>query len=85
MTRENFIANLCVPPLNIMSPDEEAFSSRFAPFINYGNVEQMTSEIDAARLDISRNANPKLVWFDFLLRLMILLRMQPKKNTSLQS
>lgn len=74
MTRENFIANLCVPPLNVMTPQEADFSSRFAPFINAANVEEIISHIDLARRDISRNANAKLVWFDFALLLMISLR-----------
>lgn len=77
MTRENFIANLCIPPLNVMTPEEEAFSSRFAPFINAANVEDICREIDDAKRDIRRNANGKLVWFDFALRLLILLRKKP--------
>lgn len=74
MTRENFIANLCVPPLNVMAPDEESFSSKFSPFINAANVETIISEINDAKRDISRNGNGKLVWFDFLLHIMIALR-----------
>lgn len=76
MTRENFIANLCIPPLNVMTTEEETFSSNFAPYIHIGNVERIQKEIDSAKLDISRNANSKLVWFDFLLQLMLLLRIK---------
>ena len=76
MTRENFIANLCTPPLNAMTLDEEKFSSRFSPFINAANAELIINEIDSAKRDISRNGNGKLIWFDFLLRLMMLLRMK---------
>lgn len=79
MTRENFIANLCTPPLNIMTPDEQAFSSRFAPFINTANAESIIRAIDDARRDISRNANSKLVWFDLMVLLMIFLRRKPEK------
>lgn len=74
MIRENFIANLCMPPLNVMTPEEEDFSHKFAPFVNSANVEDMLKEIDEARRDISRNANTKIVWFDFLINLMILIR-----------
>lgn len=77
MTRENFIANLCVPPLNIMTPDEANFSSRFAPFINAANVEEIISHIDDAKRDISRNANAKVVWFDLSLLLLVSLRKKP--------
>ncbi|MDE6811554.1 MAG: DNA polymerase III subunit delta [Muribaculaceae bacterium] len=74
MTRENFISNLCVPPLNVMTDEETAFSTKFAPFINVNNVEGIMTAIEDARRDISRNANSKLVWFDFMIILMILLR-----------
>ena len=80
MTRENFIANLCIPPLNVMTPDESAFSSRFAPFINAANAESIMKAIDDARRDISRNGNSKLVWFDFMVLLMIYLRRTPAKR-----
>lgn len=77
MTRENFIYNLCTPPLNVMTPDESSFSSRFAPFINVANVESISKAIDDARRDISRNGNSKLIWFDFMILLMIFLRRKP--------
>lgn len=77
MVRENFIANLAVPPLNVMTQAETEFSSRFAPFINVANVEEISSAINDARRDISRNANAKLVWFDFALLLLIALRKKP--------
>lgn len=74
LTRENFIANLKMPLLQAMTPEEEEFSRRFAPFVNVRNVEEIIRQTEAARQDISRNANAKLVWFDFMLRLLILLR-----------
>lgn len=74
LTRENFIANLALPPLLNMTEDEMIFSQRFAPFIHSANVEGIISEIENAGRDISRNANSRLVWFDFFLRLMLLLR-----------
>ncbi len=74
MIRENYIANLCIPPLNVMTPDEAEFSSKFAPFINSDNVEDLLKEVDEAKRDISRNANSKIVWFDFFINLMILIR-----------
>lgn len=72
--RENFIANLRMPVLNVMTGDEEAFSQKFAPFIHEGNVEDILTDIDDASRDIVRNANGKLIWFDFLLRLMTNIR-----------
>ncbi len=74
MTRENFISNLCLPPLNVMTPEESGFSSKFAPFINVANVESILSAIDDAKRDISRNGNSKLIWFDFMVLMMVFLR-----------
>lgn len=80
MVRENFIANLKMPVLNVMTREEEEFSYKFAPFINASNVEAITSDIDKSIRDISRNANGKIVWFDFLMRLMVHIRMQLKSK-----
>ncbi|MDE5773687.1 MAG: DNA polymerase III subunit delta, partial [Muribaculaceae bacterium] len=62
--------------LNTMNAEEDAFSQKFAPFIHETNVEGILQEIDNAARDISRNANGKLIWFDFLLRLMTLIRIK---------
>lgn len=73
MLRENFIHNMGLPPLNTMNGQEEAFSQRFSPFINHNNVEAFLAETDRARRDIERNANSKIVLFDYLLLTIILL------------
>ncbi len=72
--RENFIYNLHTPSLNMLNPSEEEFSRKFAPFIHVANVEKIVNEITRTRRDISRNANSKLVWFDFLLHLLTYIR-----------
>lgn len=74
LTRENFIYNLKTPELNSMTRVEEEFSVRFSPFINHKNIERLMSEIQRAHDDILRNANARLVMFDFLLKLMMLIR-----------
>lgn len=83
MVRESFISNLKCGRLESMTPDEDAFVEKFGPFINAYNVEEMISEIDRAREDISRNANQKIVWFDLLVTLTRLIRTSPemKKTT----
>lgn len=80
MVRENFIYNLKLPPLSLMTSEEEAFSIRFSPFIHEGNVEGLTSEISRASSDIERNANGKIVMFDLMLLISQLVRM-PKPNS----
>ena len=74
MTRESFVFNLKVPELNAMTRGESDFSVRFSPFINYKNVERIMSETERAHGDILRNANARLVLFDFMLKIMMQLR-----------
>lgn len=69
MVRENFIYNMRMPQISLMTPDEEQFSFRFSPFIHEGNVEGLSSEITRAATDIERNANAKIVMFDLMLLL----------------
>ena len=72
--RENFIYNLHNPALNYLTREEEAFSTRFSPFINERNVEGIAGELQRASADIAGNANAKLVLFDLTIRLSILIR-----------
>ena len=72
--RENFVYNLHNPALNYLTPEEEAFSTRFSPFINERNVEGISSELQRASSDIGGNANAKLVLFDLAIRMAMLIR-----------
>lgn len=74
MLRESFISNLKCSYLEQMTEEERNFVARFGPFINASNVEEICRETDRARDDISRNANQKIVWFDFLIELTRLIR-----------
>ena len=75
MVRENFIYNIGNPALNYMSSEESDFSRKFSPFINERNIEIMVKEIDKAVEDIMRNANMKIVMFDFALKMTIAIKM----------
>lgn len=77
MVRENYIYNLSVPSLVLMTAEEENFSIKFAPFIHDGNVERLQKEISRASRDIERNGNSKIVMFDLFLLFSRLVR-QPK-------
>lgn len=74
MTRESFIFNLKTEGLNAMTRAEADFNVRFSPFINHKNVERLMSEIQRAHDDVLRNANARLVLFDFMLKVMMQLR-----------
>ena len=77
MVRESFMYNLGVEALLHMDSEEMAFSSRFAPFINAANAELMMREFETASTDIAGNGSGKIIMFDMLLRLIVLLRMRP--------
>lgn len=75
MVRENFILNLQQPALNYLDTQEQAFSSRFCPFINERNVEKLIAELEYARIDIEGNGNAKMVLFDLAVQIIMLLRL----------
>ena len=74
MVRENFIYNLHEPQLNYLTREEAAFSSKFAPFINEGNVEAMLQAFTLAGRDIQGNGNARLILFDTALKITILIK-----------
>lgn len=74
LIRENFIYNLGNSELNYMNKSESDFSRNFARFINERNVQQIIGEIDQACTDIAGNANAKIVFFDFAVRMILLLK-----------
>ncbi len=79
MIRENFIYNFHNRELVYMNPDEINFSSRFAPFVNERNVGGIMEELSEAQIHIEQNVNPKMVFFDFSLKMIVLLKNQEKK------
>lgn len=74
MVRENFIMNLQVSSLNYLTAKEGQFSSRFCPFINERNVEQLIKEFNEAEIDIKGNGSAKMVLFDLAIKTIILLK-----------
>lgn len=74
MVRENFMYNFHQPQLSYMTQDEENFASKFAPFINEANVIQITEQMQRTIPEITQNANPKILFYDMALQLIILIR-----------
>ena len=74
MVRENFIYNFHREQLNYMSASESDFAVRFAPFINERNVIGIMDELQLAQRDIEQNANAKIVFFDFALKMIVLIK-----------
>lgn len=73
LVRENFIYNFRLPDLNYMNREETNFSVNFARFINERNVIGISNEIAEAQRDIEQNVNPRMVFFDFTLKMIVLL------------
>lgn len=73
LLRENFIYNFRQPELNYQTNDEEQFSRNFARFINERNVTAITNEVALAQRDVEQNVNPRMIFFDFALKLTVLL------------
>ena len=71
--RENFVYNFRLPELNDQGGDEAAFSRNFARFINERNVIPITEELSKAEIDIAQNVNPRMVFFDLSLKMIVLL------------
>ena len=74
MIRENFIFNLHQPEMNYLTTDEQQFATRFAPFVNERNVMGIMNELTEAQLHIEQNVNARMVFFDFSLKMIVLLK-----------
>jgi len=74
MLRENFILNQKNPDIVYLYKQEKEFSSKFYTFINERNIAQFTKEFNEAYFHIERNGNAKIIFFDLVLKIMILLR-----------
>ena len=73
LIRENFMYNFSNPELVYMTRDEEDFAKKFARFINEANVVELSELFTLAIRDIGQNANAKIVFFDMVLRTIMLL------------
>ena len=74
MIRENFIYNLHCKEMNYMTLPEQNFATRFAPFVNERNVMGIMGELSEAQIHIEQNVNARMVFFDFSLKMIVLLK-----------
>lgn len=73
LIRENFVYNFKLPQINYMGAKEADFAIRFARFVNEQNVIGIMDELSDASRDIEQNVNPRMVFFDFALQMIVLL------------
>ncbi len=74
LVRENFVNNLKTKELVFMDDEEQAFSSRFSPFINERNILSITNELEEAFKHIAMNGNPRIIFTDLSLKIVKLIR-----------
>ncbi|MBR4645410.1 MAG: DNA polymerase III subunit delta [Bacteroidaceae bacterium] len=74
LLRENFMYNFRKEEMSYMTTEEELFGQKFAPFINETNVIGIMDELSDAQRDIEQNVNAQMVFFDFALKMIILLK-----------
>ena len=73
MLRENFMYNFRQEELVYMTQEEEDFARNFARFINEANILPLYDLTNVAIRDIGQNANGKIVFFDYALKMIVLL------------
>ena len=73
MLRESFMYNFRNPELSYMMQEEENFARNFARFINEANIIDISNLFEETKRFIAQNANPKIVFFDLALKIIVLL------------
>ena len=73
LIRENFMFNFKRQELVYETSEEAAFSTNFARFVNEKNVIPIMEELSLCQRDIEQNVNPRMVFFDFALKMIVLL------------
>lgn len=74
MVRENYLLNMEQKELVRMNPPENDFSGRFSAFIHKDNAQEIIRELDEACVHIEANAYARIVFLDFALTLVKLIR-----------
>ena len=59
-----------------LSGDEKTFVTKFSKFINQRNYEKITTEFNASFYYIERNANPKILFMDLLMKMNELINLK---------
>ena len=72
--RESIVMNYMKDQLLNLRENEEAFLNKFARFINNQNVTQLMDEFNDAYYELERNANPKILFTDVVIKLTKLIR-----------
>jgi DNA polymerase-3 subunit delta' len=74
LIRENFIYRFNAGEMNYMTPAEQAFSSRFAAYVNERNVFDFVRVLSEAGRHVAQNGHAKMIFFDLALQITVLLK-----------
>lgn len=74
LVREFLVFNMNQDKLIYLAKEELEWAKKFAPFINNKNVSKVAEELNLAFYHIERNGNPRIVFFDLILKLGQLLK-----------
>lgn len=66
--RDSLMFNYGQKELVRLSGNEKNFLEKFAPFVNQKNYEKLVEEFNSSYYYIERNANPKILFMDLLLK-----------------
>jgi DNA polymerase-3 subunit delta' len=67
--RESLMSNYAGSELTNLREEEQKFLQKFARFINNQNISELTNEFNDSYYHIERNANPKILFTDLVIRL----------------
>lgn len=67
LLRESFMLHAGIGQVGYLWGEELAFCTKFAPFIDAGNIEPIVAQIESALAQISQNGNPTIVFTHFAL------------------
>ena len=73
MVRENFVLRMGNPNISYMNAEEQAFATKFSPYVNERNIEAMMNELALAEAQIEQNGNADIILLDLCGKLYRLL------------
>jgi DNA polymerase-3 subunit delta' len=72
--RESIMLNYMKGQLVHLREEEKQFLSKFARFINNRNITELMDEFNSGFYQLERNANPKILFSDLLIKLTKLIK-----------
>ena len=74
MFRQCIVGHYSNGNLVVLTPEQDGFLKKFAPFINSKNIVALTENFNEAHYHLERNANPKITFLDLSLKVFALLK-----------